>query len=256
MSATETTVEIERDGALGRIWLNRPEVMNAITVELGTALTEALRELSADLEIAAIAIRGRGGNFCVGGDFDEVQRLREGGPDALMPLFDRFGAACALIGDIEVPVVAIVEGFAMAGGFELMAAVDISIVSSEAVMADNHVKYGQIPGGGGSQRFPRAVGLHRALGHMLTGDRLRGQEAVDWGLAYRCFPAETFDADVDDFLGALVSRRRDALCGIKSLIRRGAAMSLPDGLAAERDAVVAHIGGEAGASGVDAFARR
>ncbi len=247
---------MEREGALGRIWLNRPDVMNAISIELGTELTRALDDLSGDSEVSVIVIRGRGGNFCVGGDFDEVQRLREGGPDALMPLFDRFGAACALIAEIEVPVVAVVEGFAMAGGFELMAAVDISVVSSEAVMADNHVRYGQIPGGGGSQRFPRAVGMHRAMGHMLTGDRLRGQQAVDWGLAYRCFPAETFDEDVADFLAALAGHRRDALCGIKTLIRTGAAMPLAHGLAAERDAVVAHIGGEAGASGVDAFARR
>src|ERR1700730_13978364 len=102
----------ERDGPIGRLTLNRPEVMNAITTELAEALHTGLAELASDCDV--VVIRGAGGNFCVGGDLHELERLRPLGADATEELFAAFGPACALIGELDVPVVAAVEGYAMA----------------------------------------------------------------------------------------------------------------------------------------------
>ena len=141
---------------MAHIVLNRPQARNAITVALATGLADALRAAAGRARV--IVIRGAGGHFCAGGDFGEVSRLRAGGPDALRPLFETFGAACELIGELPVPVVAAVEGYAMAGGFELVQACDIAIARDDAVLADNHLNFGMIPGGGGSQRLPRLAG--------------------------------------------------------------------------------------------------
>src|ERR1700741_2439505 len=105
---------------VGHVTLNRPERMNAVTIELARELERALSELSMDPAVNVIVIRGVGKNFCAGGDVAEVERLRSAGPEQLRALFDAFRRACDLIATVDVPVVAAVEGVAMAGGFELM----------------------------------------------------------------------------------------------------------------------------------------
>ena len=238
---------------IGRITLNRPEALNAITVELGAQLEAALRDLGSRADVHVILVRGAGGNFSAGGDFEEVQRLRAGGAEALRPLFVNFGAACRAIGEIAPPVVVAVEGFAMAGGFELIQAADVALVRSDARLCDNHVNFGQIPGGGGSQRLAPIVGRQRALGHLLSGDRITGEQAVAWGLAYATYQPEEFDAEVEVFVATMVARRPEALATIKRLVRYGETRGVAAGLDAELDAVLDHIGGRAGADGVAAF---
>lgn len=249
MSVVVTSV----DEGIGRITLNRPQAMNAITVELGAQLEAALRNLGGRPDVHVILVRGAGGNFSAGGDFEEVQRLRSGGAAALRPLFENFGAACRAIGEIAPPVVVAVEGFAMAGGFELIQAADVALVRSDARLCDNHVNFGQVPGGGGSQRLAPIVGRQRALGHLLSGDRITGAQAVAWGLAFASFPPEEFDAEVEAFVATLAARRPDALATIKRLVRYGEEHGVAAGLDAELDAVLDHISGVAGGEGVSAF---
>jgi enoyl-CoA hydratase/carnithine racemase len=251
-----SVVLLEVADGVGRILLNRPEQMNAVTVELGEQLEAALRDLGARADVNVVVVRGAGGNFSAGGDFHEVERLRAGGPDALVPLFVNFGRACAAVAEIAPPVVAAVEGVAMAGGFEFMLAADIALVRDDARIADNHVNFGQIPGGGSTQRLPRLLGRQRALGLLLGGERLSGRDAVALGLAHRSFAPEEFDDRVEAFVTTLAGRRRDALVGIKRLVHEGLATSLQAGLALELERVVAHIAGEAGGAGVDAFSSK
>jgi enoyl-CoA hydratase/carnithine racemase len=226
---------------IGRITLNRPERLNAITTELARQLEHALNELSSDPAVNVIVIRGAGKNFCAGGDVAEVQRLRSAGPEPLRTLFEAFRRACDAITTIEVPVVAAVEGVAMAGGFELMQAADIVIVSDDAKIADNHINFGMIPGGGSTQRLPRLVGRQLALGLLLSGDRLSGLDAVRLGLAYRNFAPQDFDAGVDHFAAQLAARDRAAVTTIKRLVGGTGQRSVSQGLDDEISAVVAHI---------------
>ncbi|MGW6458649.1 enoyl-CoA hydratase/isomerase family protein [Streptomyces sp. NPDC055078] len=247
-------VQIHADADVGHLVLNRPEAMNAITVELGRELGTALSRLAESVRI--IVIRGAGGNFSVGGDFKELETLRAQGPGALRPLFENFGRACSSIAGLPVPVIAAVEGHAMAGGFELMQACDIALVHENVKLADNHARFGQIPGGGGSQRLPRLVGRQRALGHLLTGDRIGAEEAVAWGLAYRSLPADGFDEAVRAFAGALAAKGPGALGRIKRLVHEGLRLPLEDGLALERRMVVEHQSGESAKAGIAAFTER
>jgi len=250
----EAIVLTALDGRIGWLTLNRPEAMNAITVALADDLEAGLRRLAA--EAAVIVIRGAGGNFSAGGDVGEVARLRAEGPEALARLFERFGRALATIAELDVPVVAAVEGYAMAGGFELAQACDILIVAEDAVLADTHLKFGQIPGGGGSQRLPRLVGRQRAAAHILTGDRLTGREAVEWGLAYRSVPAAELEPAARALAERLAARPPAALARAKRLVVRGLELPLADGLAWERAEVVDHIMSDAGAAAIAAFTGR
>jgi enoyl-CoA hydratase/carnithine racemase len=236
---------------IGRIMLNRPEHVNAITTELARQLEHALSELSTQPAVNVVVIKGAGKNFCAGGDVAEVESLRSAGPEPLRTLFDTFRRACDAIATVEVPVIAAVEGVAMAGGFELMQAADIVIVSDDAKIADNHINFGMIPGGGSTQRLPRLVGRQLALGLLLSGDRLSGLDAVRLGLAYRSFAPQDFDAGVDHFAAQLAGRDRAAATTIKKLVGGTRQRSLSQGLDDEISAVVAHITKH----GVDEFSR-
>jgi 2-(1,2-epoxy-1,2-dihydrophenyl)acetyl-CoA isomerase len=229
---------------VGAITLNRPERMNAITTELGRELEHALRILGSDPAVNVIVVRGAGENFCAGGDVAEVQRLRASGPQSLRTLFDAFGAACELIATLDVPVIAAVNGVAMAGGFELMQAADIVLVSDDARIADSHINFGMIPGGGSTARLPRLVGPQTALGLLLSGNHLTGVDAVRLGLAYRSFAAAEFDSAVEEFATGLAGRSRRAVTTIKRLVRTAQMKPLGEALQAEIDSVVDHISGQ------------
>jgi enoyl-CoA hydratase/carnithine racemase len=236
---------------VGHITLNRPEQLNAVTMELARHLEDALSRMSADPKVNVIVIRGAGKNFCAGGDVAEVERLRSDGSEALRTLFDAFRRACDVIDTADVPVVAAVEGVAMAGGFELVQAADIVIVSDDARIADSHINFGMIPGGGSTQRLPRLVGRQTALGLLLSGDRLSGLDAVRLGLAYRSFAPDDFDAGLRDFVTRLADRDRAAVTTIKKLVGRTHQHALAQGLDDEIAAVVEHISRR----GVDEFRR-
>lgn len=252
---SEVRVSVTESG-VGWIVLNRPDHLNAITVALGRDLESALLDLGSDERVRVIGVRGAGGNFCAGGDFDEVGRLRQAGEAALRELFDRFRAACAAVDIVPVPVVAVVEGVAAAGGFEFMQAADIVLIRDDARVADNHIRFGQLPGGGSTARLPRLVGRQQALGLLLSGDRLTGLDAVRLGLAYRSWPAETFEDKVAEFLDALAGRRPDAVVGIKRLVRLADSSDLESALVREQHDVVAHMSGVAGGVGLTAFDER
>jgi enoyl-CoA hydratase/carnithine racemase len=251
-----TPVSVNVDAGIGRITLDRPEQLNAVNVELSVELERAILGLGSDPAITVILIRGAAGNFCAGGDFGEVERLRGEGPSALRTLFTAFRRACDAIIAIDVPVVAAVEGVAAAGGFELMQAADIVLVSDDARIADNHIRFGMIPGGGSTQRLPRLIGRQQAMGVLLSGDRLSGADAARLGLAYRSFPRDQFDDEVELFVSAMAGRDRGALKAIKQLVISGLQLSAAAGLDNEMTEVVRHISEGAGRNGASAFSER
>jgi enoyl-CoA hydratase/carnithine racemase len=235
------TVLAALNGDVGSIALNRPEARNAITIELSRALEVAIRELAQ--QAAVIVIRGAGESFCAGGDFTEMETLRAQGGDAVRELFQSFHDACAAIAEVDVPVISAVHGFAVAGGFELALASDIVLVSDTATLADIHSNFGMVPGGGSTQRLPRAVGSQRALALILSGERLTAAEAVQWGIAYRSFPDAEFDTGVSAFAARLAAKDGAALRRSKRLIRDGLELPLSQGIELELIGVLEHLAG-------------
>lgn len=224
------------DGRARTITFGRPQVLNAMTRELSRALVAAVRAAAG--EASVVVLRGAESNFSVGGDIAEVQQLRAEGPDALATMFDAFTELLRAVCEVDVPVVAAVEGYALAGGFELLQVCDVVLLSETAVLGDYHIRAGQVPAGGGSQRLPRLVGRQRALGHLLTGERLDAATAMAWGLAYRVAPAEEFDDMVSGVVEQIAAQDPTALRTMKSLVVRGLDLPLDDGLRLERAAAL------------------
>lgn len=241
-------------GRVGHLTLDRPGARNAITVELASQLEAGVRELAPEVDV--LVIRGAGGTFCAGGDVTELDRLRASGRDGPAALLLAFRRALAAIAEVPVPVVAAVEGQAVAGGFELVQAVDVAIARDDARLADGHARFGQIPAGGSTQRLPRLLGRARAMGLILTGDALTGAEAAACGLVYRSVPADSFEAELAALVERLAGGSRAALAASKRLVRAAGVLPLEEGLDAELDAVLDHLAGAAGDAAIAAFANR
>jgi enoyl-CoA hydratase len=143
--------------------------------------------------------------------------------------------------ELPVPTIALVHGFALAGGLELVLACDMAIVAEDARLGDQHANFGLMPGGGSTQRLPRRVGLPRAMELLTTGRWLTGPESVEWGLALRSVPIERLDQELEGLLASLRGKSRTGLGWIKSVTQRGRDLPLRDGLALEGLAFVQYF---------------
>jgi enoyl-CoA hydratase len=165
------TVLTERRGKVLLITLNRPEAMNAINIELADALTAAIAELDADPDLAVGVITGAGRGFCSGMDLKAFSRGER--PAALFE-FVRVGAT--------KPLIAAIEGFALAGGFEIALTCDLLVASTGAKLGIPEAKVGLFAAAGGLVRLPSRVGFGKAMEMALTGDPITADEAAQLGL--------------------------------------------------------------------------
>lgn len=256
MTAAATTAEPilwRRDGQIGHIRLNRPRVANAISLELAAGLERALDDLQSDC--SAIFIRGSGGNFCAGADLKFVHENRTDA-EAMRSFLGTVGRAFDLIEALPVPVVAAVEGFCLAGGFELMQACDFAVAAEDAVIGDGHVEFGQIPGAGSMVRPFRRLGRQAAFGILLTGERFSGAEASQRGLVHRAFPAAKFEQSVAELAAQFNRRGRELLRTLKQTAIELESLPLQEALAREREACMTHIAGPVAGAGLERFLAR
>ena len=213
------SIELEPGDRVATLRLNRPDALNALSPELLAEFRNAVAGVAADASIKALVVRGAGRGFCAGADllffdrvFDDLTLLPDYAANLNAAFFD--------LESLPIPTIAVVHGYALAGGLELMMACDMALVAEDARIGDQHANFGLIPGGGSSQRLPRRVGMPRALELLTTGRWLTGREAVDWGLALRAVPAESLDAELETRLAGLRAKSRTGLALMKSLARR------------------------------------
>jgi enoyl-CoA hydratase/carnithine racemase len=240
------TLKVWVDGKIGRVLLNRPDVLNALNYTLVVELEQAIRELEKQSRV--ILIEGAGDHFCAGADLRYVAETRE-----MREFIEQINRAFFSIEQATIPVVAAVQGYALAGGFELIQACDVAIVADNAVIGDQHSNFGLIPGGGGSQRLPRLIGRQRALALLLSGDRLNGQEAVAWGLAYRSMPFAQLAEQSLAFAQKLATRSQGGLKALKHLVDFGSEKVLSEAIAFEVDTFLEWVRGRDAQEGLRAF---
>lgn len=158
--------------------LNRPAQKNALNTALLGALADALTALAADPAIRAVVLRGADGNFAAGADIGEIEHKTsaEGATDPRKTHW-------ATIRAFPKPIIALVEGFALGGGFELALMADIMVLSPSARLGLPETNLGLIPGAGGGQRLMALAGRARAMRMVLTGEIIDAQTAHDWGIA-------------------------------------------------------------------------
>ncbi len=235
-----TDIKLEKADSVATLSLNRPAALNALSLELLTEFSHAVAAVGRDESVKALVVRGEGRAFSSGADllafdaaFEDLSRLTRYVRQLNDCLFQ--------LEELPIPTVAVVHGFALAGGLELMLACDLALAAADARIGDQHANYGLIPGGGSTQRLPRRIGMQRAMELLTTGRWLSGVEAADWGLVLRAVPAELLAAELEALLAQLRSKSRAGLGRIKSVARQGQDLPLREGVALEGEAFVQHF---------------
>lgn len=228
--------EMENHAGYSVIFLNRPEKYNPLDTATLDEIAAALRQIEEDPAQRAVILSGRGKAFSAGGDLSGYLELYRDST-GFQRFLDRFSQVCTAIERSEKIVIAAVNGFAVAGGLELMLACDLVFAAETARIGDGHVNYGQIPGAGGSQRLPRAIGALRAKSLMFSGDLLTAKEALAIGLVTKVVPDGELLTSAKTEANRLSARSPACLAGMKMLINQGLDMPLADGLKMERQHV-------------------
>jgi enoyl-CoA hydratase len=181
-------VDVERDGGVATVVLNRPRALNAFNSEQLEQVLAALRDLRADDSVRCVVLTGAGDKaFAAGADIKEMVDLSAEAGLA----FGRLGHAVTAAAEaLPQPVIAAVNGYAFGGGCELALAADMRLAAENAVFAQPEVSLGIPPGWGGSQRLPRLIGPGLAAELIFTGRRVAADEALRIGLVNAVYPAD------------------------------------------------------------------
>ncbi|MDC0069627.1 enoyl-CoA hydratase [Gammaproteobacteria bacterium] len=213
------------------VTLNRPQHLNALSVELRQNLGEVFIKLRNDAETQVIILTGNGRAFTSGLDLKELGQQGMNTPSPGNETVDLQKA----IREVGKPVIGAINGFAITGGFELALACDILIASTEAKFADTHVRMGVVPGWGLSQRLSRLIGASRAKQLSFTGNYLSAKTAERWGLVNEVLEPDELLPYCEKLAKDITSVNQDTLKEVHRLIDYGWENSLAEGLDEERN---------------------
>ena len=233
-------LKVERQGAVARVTLNRPEIRNAFDDALIAALTKALRELDADGSVRAAVLAGSGTAFCAGADLNWMKRMANYGYEQNLADAQALAGMLRTLERMAKPTVARVHGPAFAGGVGLVAACDIAIGVPEAKFCLSEAKLGLSPATI-SPYVVRAMGERMARRYFLTAEVFDGAEAARIGLLSGVVPQERLDAEVDGILRHLTQGGPQALAKIKDLIRAVSAGAVDDAMIGDTARRIAEI---------------
>jgi enoyl-CoA hydratase len=245
-------VSTDQDGAVALVTIDHAPV-NALSAALLEELEAELERLDGEESVRAIVIRGAGERaFVAGADISEFPELRQeasqesGSARGIQRLGARMDAA-------RTPFVAAIHGFCLGGGLELAMCCDVRVASEDAQLGQPEIKLGLIPGGGGTQRLPRLVGLGRALLLNLTGDFVEARTAYEWGLVEKVVPREELLETATAIARAIAERSPHAVAVLRELARTTRDLPLEEGLRREAEGFRRCLASEDGLEGVTAF---
>lgn len=245
----ESPILSTRQGRVGVITLNRPAQLNALNDALMDALGQALLGLDADPDIGAIVITGSDKAFAAGADIAVMADW------SYMDVFQSgfITRNWETIRQVRKPVIAAVSGYAMGGGCELALACDIVIAAESAQFALPEIKLAMLPGAGGTQRLPRAIGKAKAMDMCLSARMLNAEEADRYGLVSRVVPDADLQTTAMKLASQIASYSLPALMAIKESVNRAHESSLTEGILFERRALHTRFASADAHEGMHAF---
>jgi len=212
-----SVLDIQRDGAVARLWLDRPEQHNALSDELATALTEALHAIAHDDAVRVVVIGGRGRSFCAGADIGAMKASAGASFDDNLADATKLGNLFAALADLPKPVIARLHGNVLGGGVGLACACDIPVAADDATFGLSEVRLGILPALI-SPYVIRRMGDSNAREYMLSGERFGAAVARQLGIVQAVVPAAELDAKVEDRVLALLAGGPKAQGRIKTLL--------------------------------------
>jgi 2-(1,2-epoxy-1,2-dihydrophenyl)acetyl-CoA isomerase len=237
---TEPTVLYEARGAVALVTLNRPQSLNSFTRQMHKELGAAMDRIESDKSIRACVITGAGRGFCAGADLAEFDF--EPGPDLIQradpgPIIEQaFNPTVRRLMALRVPTIAAVNGVAAGAGASLAMTCDLAIAASNASFIQAFIKLGLVPDAGGSWFLVKKLGLARAMGAAMLGDKISAKDAKEWGMIWDVAPegedCVTAALKVADKLAVMPTA---GMVATRKLLRAAASKDLDEQLDLERD---------------------
>lgn len=248
-------VRVTVEGSTGIIELNRADKYNCLSLEVFAHIGAALDQFGNLPDLRAMLVCSAGKHFCTGADLDEFSAVRAS-TESLRQFAATGHGVLRRLEQQPLPVVVAVQGLCLAGGLELILACDICFAASGARFGDQHAQYGLVPGWGGSQRLPRAVGRRRALDLLFSARWIAAEEALSWGLVNQVVPDDALRAAALAYCQTIGTRSRDGMAAMKKLVDQGLDQTLEAGLALEREVTALALRTDDVSEGLAAFRER
>jgi len=223
MSNTDVVL-YEKQGQLAILTFNRPEALNALNTQVNLKLIELLDQAEADHEVRVIILKGSGEKaFVAGADIKEMMSMSamQAREHAL-----RAKKVTDRIWNLKKPVIAAIQGFCLGGGLEYALACDLRIAADNARFGLPEINLGILPGGAGTQRLPRLIGLTKAKELCLTGAMIDARQALDLGLVNAVHPAPVLIEETSSLARKIASKSPHAVSLIKAAMNKGTEMDL------------------------------
>jgi len=223
------TETVGTDGRVGLVTLNRPKALNALCAGLMDELIKALNEMDNDPKIGAMVVTGSDKAFAAGADIKEMQNR-----DFQSNYKENFLEWWSNITLVRKPIIAAVNGYALGGGCEVAMMCDIIYAGDKAKFGQPEITIGTIPGAGGTQRLTRAIGKSRAMEMNLTGTPITAQEASEYGLVSRIYPAESLVEEAVKTADKIASHSKIIVQICKESTNAAYELSLKEGMRFEK----------------------
>ena len=233
MMELQNILYIKEENGAAKIVVNRPEVRNALNRATRQEIRNVIEDISKDQNIRAVIITGAGDKAFISGA--DINELKVASPTEIETFANTLGQQLySNIENLDVPVIAMINGFCLGAGCELAMACDIRIASDNAKLGQPEMNIGIIPGGGGTQRLPRLIGWGRAKELIYTGKIIDATEAARIGLVDLVVPLDKLDEVVKQTVEAIISKSSFSLKMAKKAINRGMYTDLAAGLSYEK----------------------
>lgn len=244
---------VEREGAIARITLNRPDAGNAIDLVLAQALATAAEECAGDTSVRCVVLAGAGRFFCVGGDVPAFAAAGSEVPAFLRTLADTLHGAIVTLARMPKPLIVAVNGPAAGAGLSLALLGDVVIAARSTHFTAAYTGIGLTPDGGMSWLLPRLIGLRRAQSMILTNERVTAVEAVAIGLVTRVVEDDELRGEVGLIANRLIASSTAAIGVARGLLLDGAAAGFEQQLDREAESISRTGGSPEAREGVAAF---
>ena len=248
------TIRLETNGAVAWMRLNRPKAMNALSPLLVEELDRALAAIERDDTVRVVVVTGTGRAFSAGADlafaFESISR-GDAGP--MTRFVERIGVVFERLSRFAKPVIAAVNGLALAGGLELVLCCDLVVAAESAKIGDAHANYGLLPGAGNAARLPKRIGSQRAKQLLFTGEFVAAADLVAAGLVNRVVPDGDLERAVQALAETIAAKSPLGLRRMKQVADASLALSDEAALRLERRTLVEHFESEDVREGLAAF---
>ncbi|MBK1851207.1 2-(1,2-epoxy-1,2-dihydrophenyl)acetyl-CoA isomerase [Marinobacter sp. 1-4A] len=233
---TEQSVLLDIDQGIAKVTLNRPKSLNSFNVEMHEQMRAALKTIRNDHSVRVMLLTGNGRGFCAGQDLSD-RNVKPGAesPDLGHSIETYYNPMLQAIRDLPMPVICAVNGVAAGAGANIALACDITLAARSANFVQAFCKIGLIPDSGGTWTLPRAVGMARAKGLAMLGDKLSAEKAEQWGMIWQCVEDDALQDEAMKLARHFASQPTKGLAMIKRALHASTDNSFEEQVVLERD---------------------